>query len=190
MEILFIPFCSRENNKQLISMAAEWQAAYQRQAWATQCENQVYSPGVRVLEGVSVSDTLYVLAHGQGTQLIINEPKGTGFVLDARMLALRIFESGLPSRHRRIVLNICNTNGTFDQFAHAFKQEMWQLNYTGNLEVCFYSGSIGVPYTVNEQTGEVGQSVMFLSPGSFVATPRGLVHGVRMLRAGDFMHLA
>lgn len=127
MDTLFIPFGTREDNGQLIEMAARWQAAYAthatnavNEAWGTQCENKIYSPGVPVLDGVASTDTLYVLAHGQGTNLVINRPAPEGYVLDAGALALRIKLSALPSRHQRIVLSICNTNATLSQFAKSF----------------------------------------------------------------------
>ncbi|GGZ05504.1 hypothetical protein ACFFTM_09815 [Pseudoduganella plicata] len=174
MDTLFIPFSQGEQNAQLISMAARWQAAYRNQAWATQCENRVYSPGSPVLDGLNCADTLYILAHGQGTDLIINNPGLTGYVLDASALAMRLLDAHLPSRHRNIVLSICNTNGSLDAFATEFRDEMLRLHYLA-VQVHYFGASVSIPTLLDAATGEVGQTVLFLRPGAhFISTPSGL----------------
>ncbi|APR87320.1 hypothetical protein A7982_12669 [Minicystis rosea] len=201
MQFLFIPFAKLENNTNLIGMAANWQRAHALQdASFGQVENRVYTQGQRVLEDIARDDVVHILAHGQGTDYVVNDTvqhpmnfmgqqiMGNA-VLDARTLAERVHGSGLPLRHRVIRLCICNTNGTMDRFARAFRDEMWQLNYTGALEVYYYAASVSIPRPVQGQPGQVAQHVLFTgAPGSFVATPSGIAPVGQLIPAAPFMY--
>jgi hypothetical protein len=109
-------------------------------------------------------------------------------VLSARELALRVKRSALPSRHKNIVLNICNTNGSLQEFATDFRNELWQLNYTAALQVSYFGGAVSLPVVL--PAGKLGQTVVFLSSQSlFIATPSGLAYTNTLYDADLFRYV-
>jgi len=202
MAVLFIPFMDRENNRNLIGMAAAWQAAHAvHDPQFGQVENRIYRPGQRLLEDIQSEEIVHILAHGQGNDYVVNDIVPTmvrdllgrqvpiNAVLDAALLAARVRESGLSLRHKVIRLSICNTNGTMDRFARAFLEEMGRLNYSPALKVYYYGSSVSVPSRFGPD-GPVIQQVIFLGHADYVATPSGLAPTGRRLPAETFMYEA
>ena len=202
MAVLFIPFMDRENNRNLIGMAAAWQAAHAiHDSQFSQVENRIYRPGQRVLEDIQREEIVHIPAHGQGTDYIVNDvvptlvpdifgrQVPTNAVLDAALLASRVRESGLMRGPRTLRLSVCNTNGTMDRFAMAFRAEMVQLGYSPELKVFYYASSVSVPSRL-EPDGPVVQQVVFLGTANYVDTPSGLAPTNRRLPAERFMYQA
>lgn len=195
MDVLFIPFASREGNDGLIAMAARWQQAYAthstggvQDSWATQIENRVFTPGMQVLDGISSSDVFYVLAHGQGNDFVCARDQIDTAVLDARALATRVMQSGLPKAHKRCILNICNTNQTLDSFAGKFKKRMVEYGYTA-LDVFYYMGSVSVP-TVSPGQNHVSQKIIMRTPDpsiTMLITPMGIVPVNQLTEAAPYL---
>ena len=202
MAVLFIPFMDRENNRNLIGMAASWQAAHAvHDPQFGQVENRIYRPNQRVLEDIQREEIVHILAHGQGSDYIVNDivptmvrdifgqQVGTNAVLDAAMLASRVRESGLMLKHRTLRLSVCNTNGTMDRFAKAFLTEMVFLGYSPELKVFYYASSVSVPSRLGGD-GPVVQQVVFLGSANYVDTPSGLAPTHRRLPAETLMYQA
>ena len=147
MTYLYIPFTNEEHNGDLQRLANKWVS---RMALDGRGKNL---PAIRIntsernaLSDVQPNEVVYVLAHGGEAEYVFSDSKPPCCGMDHRELALRVFRDRLSLGHRRVKLYFCNPFGSpIAEFARRFKEEMWQLNYTGALEVLYYVGTVSVP---------------------------------------------
>jgi len=154
MSVLYIPFSDDEGNADLRRLARLWVNAVAADTrWKNPPEVKIHGSMPDVLQDVQSTETVYVLGHGGiHTDFISNDQYGS-VLMRYDTLAHRLLADHLTLRHRGVKLYFCNPfGGPIRRFAEQFKYEMWQLNYTGALEVYYYMGSVSVPR--EEEGGE------------------------------------
>jgi hypothetical protein len=154
MSVLYIPFSDNEGNADLRRLARRWVDAVAADTrWKNPPEIKIHGSMPDVLQDVQSTETVYVLGHGGvHNDLVANDQNGS-LLMRYDVLAHRLLADRLTLRHRAIKLYFCNPfGGPIRQFAEQFKHEMWQLNYTGALDVYYYNGSVSVP--LPEEGGE------------------------------------
>jgi len=147
MSYLYIPFTDREGNQDLRRLAGLWVSRVaQDSRHKNPPEIKIHGSMPRVLGEVQASESIYILAHGGDGGYVFNNSVPPASGMDHRELALRVFRDELSLGHRKVKLYFCNPlGGAIAEFARRFKEEMWQLNYTGALEVYYYVGNVSVP---------------------------------------------